>query len=34
MGVIYEKYDLELNKCAYFKMEFTKVQPEHGNETK
>lgn len=31
MGVIYEKYDLGLNRCAYFKMEFTKVQLEHGN---
>lgn len=25
MGVIYEKYDLGLNRCVYFKMEFIKV---------
>lgn len=31
--MLYKKYELRLNRCANFKMEFTKIQPEHGNET-
>lgn len=31
--MLHEKYYLGLNRCANFKMEFIKVQLEHGNET-